>query len=126
MPPHPYEAWSFLPVGYLMTVAVEIPILLVGLSRHHSVGRRLLAGFWLTACTYPIVVLVLPYIVWEPCGRVVYVAVAEIFAPMAECGLFMLAFYDRESSTGRNRIRDLAAIVAANVASFLLGVVIFW
>ena len=52
------ELWRFLPFGYLLTIAIETPILLFGLSPHHPKRRRLLAGVWLTACTYPIVVLV--------------------------------------------------------------------
>ena len=56
----PTELWRFLPIGYLFTISIETPILLVGLSSRHSLRRRLLAGIWLTACTYPIVTLVLP------------------------------------------------------------------
>ena len=51
---------AFLPVGYLVTVLIEAPILFVGLSRRHRRGERLFAGLWLTACTYPIVVIVMP------------------------------------------------------------------
>ena len=76
------ELWRFLPVGYLFTVLIEAPILLLGLSPRHSMRRRLLAGFWLTACTYPIVVLVLPLLIAD---RTVYLSVAEVFAPFAEC-----------------------------------------
>ncbi len=50
------ELWAFLPWGYLLTVLIEIPILLFGLSSSHRPAKRLIAGFWLTACTYPIVV----------------------------------------------------------------------
>ena len=45
--------WRFLPLGYLLTILIETPILLVGLSKRHPIKRRLLAGLWLTACTYP-------------------------------------------------------------------------
>ena len=110
----PSELWRFLPVGYLITIAIEIPILLIGLSRHHSKIRRVLTGIWLTACTYPIVVLVLP-LLFANSSRAMFLLVAEIFAPVAECLLFWLAV-GKES-----RRRDFAVIVIANLASFLAG-----
>ena len=114
----PSELWRFLPIGYLVTISIEIPILFFGLSGHHSKLRRVLAGLWLTACTYPIVTLVLPLVFWDQ-PRAVFLLVAEVFAPLAECLLFWLAF-------GRNvRWRDFGAIVVANLASFLIGEVVF-
>ena len=112
------ELWRFLPIGYLFTIAIETPILLFGLSRHHSIKRRLLSGAWLTACTYPIVVLVLPLLFVNQ-SRAVYLSVAETFAPVAECLLFWLAF-GKEA-----RWRDFGVIVVANLASFLIGALIF-
>ena len=102
-------------VGYLVTVSIEAPVLLVGLARAHPVRHRLFAGVWLTACTYPVVWLVLPPLFAE---RWAYLAVAEVFAPAAECLLFRLAF-------GRAGARDLAAIVVANLLSFGLGEVLW-
>ncbi len=126
MPPlEPADSWLFLPVGYVLTVAIEIPVLLLCLSRHHRFRTRVAAGFWLTACTYPVVVLVLPYLLWEPYGQVTYLAVAETFAPLAECALFWLAFGSHVETTRRTAIRDFAAIVAANLASFLIGLWLF-
>ena len=114
----PSELWRFLPIGFLVTIAIEIPILFFGLSPHHSKLRRVVAGFWLTACTYPIVALVLPLLLVNG-SRAFYLLVAETFAPLAECALFWLAF-------GRDaRWRDFAAIVVANLASFLIGEVVF-
>lgn len=114
----PTELWRFLPLGYLLTIAIEIPILFFGLSAHHSKLRRVVAGFWLTACTYPIVTLVLPLLLVNG-SRAFYLFVAETFAPVAECALFWLAF-------GRDaRWRDFGVIVVANIASFLVGEVIF-
>src|SRR5262249_8681495 len=40
----PTSLWTFLLPGYLLTIAIETPVLLVGLSRRHSWGRRLFAG----------------------------------------------------------------------------------
>jgi len=112
---HPSELWRFLPIGYLLTIAVETPILVVGLSPRHSIRRRLFAGIWLTACTYPIVILVLSQFFAE---RSTYLAVAELFAPLAECALFWFAF--RSPNSGPTS-RDFGVIVIANLASFGAG-----
>lgn len=116
----PSELWRFLPIGYLFTIAIETPILLIALSRRHSIKRRLAAGVWLTACTYPIVVLVLPLMLTSS-SRTVYLLVAETFAPVAECMLFWLA-YGKSEDLGRPSMwHDFAAITVANLASFLGG-----
>jgi hypothetical protein len=118
----PRDLWAFLPLGYALTVAIELPILLAGLSPRHGIWRRIFAGFWLTACTYPIVVLVLPPLVGNSWGKTAYLVVAETFAPAAECLLFWALFGRGESgATQPGTLRDMLAIVAANLASFLLG-----
>ncbi|MCE9547484.1 MAG: hypothetical protein K8T25_18585 [Planctomycetia bacterium] len=107
--------------GYVVTVALEMPVLLLGLSRQHSLRRRVLAALWLNACSYPIVILVLPQILWAPLGRTVYLVVAEIFAPASECALFYLAFLHGTRGSegfGRSVVRDFATIVLANLISF--------
>ncbi len=116
----PTELWIFLPLGYLLTVLIETPILLVGLSDRHPVKRKLLSGLWLTACTYPIVVLVLP-LMFTPDSRTSYLIVAETFAPVAECLLFWIAFGRDEFFGKRSMWRDFGAIIAANLASFGVG-----
>jgi len=116
----PNELWHFLPLGYLLTILIETPILCVGLSRRHPVSRRLFAGVWLTACTYPIVTLVLP-LLFTPDRRVLYLVVAETFAPVAECTLFWLAFGKTEEAGRRSMWRDFITIIIANLASFGLG-----
>jgi len=119
----PRELWHFLPLGYLLSILIETPVLLVGLSRRHRPGRKLLAGVWLTACTYPIVTLVLPLVFLER-SRNVYLIVAETFAPVAECVLFWLAFGEPSEVGKASMWRDFAAIIVANLASFLGGEVI--
>lgn len=114
------DLWRFFPVGYLFTVAVETPVLILFLSKHHTLKRRLFAGLWLTACTYPVVVLVLP-LLFADSSRAAYLLVAEIFAPAAECALFYLAF---GASDTRATWRDFVAIIAANLLSFLAGEVL--
>ena len=117
------ELWRFLPLGYLLTILIETPILCVGLSRRHPLGRKLLAGVWLTACTYPIVTLVLP-LLFAPDRRGLYLVVAETFAPVAECALFWLAFGTNEELGKTSMWRDFTAIIIANLASFGIGEVI--
>jgi hypothetical protein len=117
------DPWAFLVIGYVFTIAVEIPILLLGLSPRHPYPRRLFAGFWLNACSYPIVVIVLPefWDITDEAQRVTYLWVAEIFAPVAECALFWLAFGSREERGRWSMGRDMLTIVIANLASFGLG-----
>jgi hypothetical protein len=116
----PNELWRFFPLGYLFTILIETPILVLGLSPRHSLKRKLFAGAWLTACTYPIVTLVLPLIFAEH-SRTLYLLVAETFAPVAECALFWLAFGEREYLGQRSMWRDFGAIIIANLASFGIG-----
>ena len=116
----PDELWRFLPLGYLLTILIETPILCVGLSRRHPLSRKLFAGVWLTACTYPIVTLVLP-LMFTPEQRVSYLIVAETFAPVGECLLFWLAFGLREEMGRPSMWRDFIAIIVANLASFSVG-----
>ena len=116
----PLELWRFLPLGYLFTVAIETPILFFALSPRHPKRHRILAGLWLTACTYPIVTLVLPLLM-ENYSRATFLLVAETFAPVAECVLFWLAFGSAAEVGKRSMWRDFGAIVLANLASFLLG-----
>lgn len=121
LPIVPANLWAFLPIGYILTVLLETPVLLVGLSRGHSLRQRLLAGCWLTACTYPVVILVMPPLLTERFGYYAYVGVAEVFAPLTECLLFWLAF-DRDPKLTRAAFaQDMLAVVVANLVSWLLG-----
>jgi hypothetical protein len=120
----PLELWRFLPLGYLLTIAIETPILFFGLAPRYPKRHRLLAGLWLTAATYPIVTLVLPLLL-ENYSRAVYLLVAETFAPVAECILFWLAFGSAAELGKRSMWRDFAAIVLANLASFTAGEIMY-
>jgi len=114
------ELWLFLPFGYLFTILIETPVLLLGLSPKVSLKQKLLCGIWLTACTYPIVVLVLPSMFFDQ-SRALYLLVAEVFAPVAECVIFWLAFRNRGILSGGDWFRCFLAIVVANLASFGFG-----
>jgi hypothetical protein len=116
----PGDLWLFLPAGYLLSVAIETPVLLVGLTKQLSFKQRLFAGLWLTACTYPIVVLVLP-VMFASVPRSLYLLVAETFAPVAECALCWLAFRRKLTIGPRGWLRNFAVIVVANLLSFAGG-----
>ena len=105
---------------YLVTVALETPVLVFALSRRHPLGRRLLAGVWLTACTYPVVWYVIPSLIDIERERWFYLLVAETFAPAAECLVFWLAFVRGLPRNPSATVRDVVAITAANLVSFVL------
>ncbi|MBS1794463.1 MAG: hypothetical protein JSS81_11445 [Acidobacteria bacterium] len=115
-----------MPVGYLTTILIETPVLIFGLSPKLSLRQKLLCGIWLTACTYPVVVLVLPALMLNDpdSSRALYLWVAETFAPVGECFFFWLAFRGRGLLGTNDWIRCLIAIVAANLASFGIGEII--
>jgi hypothetical protein len=119
----PSELWHFFPLGYLFSILIETPVLLIGLSHRHPIKRRLFAGVWLTACTYPIVVLVLPFAL-AGFSRAAYLVAAEVFAPVGECALFWLAYGESEQVGKPSMWRDFGAIIIANLASFLGGEVL--
>ncbi len=117
------ELWKFLPIGYLFTILIETPVLLVGLSPKVTFKQRLLCGAWLTACTYPIVILVLPALFFGE-SRALYLAVAETFAPVAECILFWAAFRGKGVLETGDWVRCFISIIIANLTSFGLGEVV--
>ncbi len=108
---------------YLLTVSIETPILCLGLAPEHPWSRRVFCGFWLTACTYPIVWWVVPE--WfSPNNlgeRAYYLLVAESIAHFGECGLFYVAFGPLKYFW-----RDMATVFAANLASFGLGEIVYY
>src|SRR5260370_12282252 len=97
----PNDLWHFFPIGYLFSILIETPVLLIGLSKRHTIKRRLFAGVWLTACTYPIVVLVMP-LLFATASRSIYLIIAETFAPVAEFVLFWLYFGNSEEIGNRS------------------------
>lgn len=114
------ETWAAFLTGYLLSILIETPILLAGLSPRHPLKHRVFAGVWLTACTYPVVFFVLPaWLASQP--RALYLLAAETFAPAAECALFWSAFGNRAEWRRPSMWRDFAVIVLANLASFGYG-----
>jgi hypothetical protein len=110
----------FLPLGYIATVLIEAPILVFGLSKSLTFRQRLFAALWLTACTYPIVVLVLP-ILFASVSIILYWLVAETFAPVAECVLFWFAFKEKIENDLKTKLRNFGVITIANLLSFGVG-----
>ena len=84
--------YLFAFVLYLITVAIETPILYAGLGTQHSRGRRIFAGFWLNACTHPMVTLFFPHWFDPTTDRPLYLLVSETFAPLAECLIFWISY----------------------------------
>ncbi len=112
---------SWMPLYYLLTVAVELPVLWVALSKRHPPRTKLFAGFWLTACTYPVLWLVLPPFFDT---RWLYLLVGETVVPLAECVLFWAVFVRGRPSNPRATVRDMTAIFGANLASFGFGLLL--
>ena len=57
-------------------------------------------------------------------SRAKYLVVAEVFAPVAECLLFWLAYGESDQAGTLSMWRDFGVIVIANLASFLGGEVL--
>lgn len=108
-------------VGFSLSVLVETPVLVFCLCERHSLREKLFAGVWLTACSYPIVIWVIPHFINPVQHRIPYLFVAETFAPLSECVLFWLAFGTREEFRTRTFYRDMLAVILANLSSFVFG-----
>lgn len=106
-------------VGYFLTILIETPVLIFGLSSRHSLKSRIVAGFLLTACSYPFVSFLFP--VWFEPQSLPYLWTAETFAPVSECFVFWLIFCRRLKSNRRALARDFVTIVSANLLSFAVG-----
>lgn len=117
------DLWYFLPFGYLVTILVETPVLVAGLPSKVTLKQKFFCGVWLTACTYPIVILVLPAVFFGA-PRWQYLAVAETFAPLGECLIFWIAFRNKVMFSSSEWARAFTAIVMANLASFGVGEVL--
>ncbi|BCS32320.1 hypothetical protein TBR22_A15300 [Luteitalea sp. TBR-22] len=109
----PAELWRWLPVGYVVTLAIEAPILSLGLSRPVVGWQRLAVAAWLTAVTYPVVVVALPLALPASTPWLAYFLIAETFAIVTECLLFRLAW--------RGTWRDVGVVALANLVSATVG-----
>ncbi|MBX9948805.1 MAG: hypothetical protein K2Y39_06570 [Candidatus Obscuribacterales bacterium] len=118
-----------LMTGYAFGVLLETPVLMAFLSACHSFKTKLKAGFLLTACTYPFVIVLMPRLINPELHNTLYLAVTETLVPIAECAVFWFVFHrpmracvDGTAIVSRHVvIRDFAVIVAANLFSFGAG-----
>jgi hypothetical protein len=103
-------------VALLLTLAIEIPIVAVGLARWYRVPPVLGVTIASAASllTHPVVWFVLPGWLAPMVGSLGYLLVAEGFAWLAEAGIFWLA-------TRRDPVRLLLLSLVANLASFAVG-----
>jgi hypothetical protein len=111
-------------IGYLITISIETVILVLLLSRRHSMRVRLFSGIWLSACTIPVVWLVLPSL-FEPTDRWRFLLVAEALAPISECTIFWFGFISSREKSRWATVRDFVAIATANLCSFGFGEMLF-
>jgi hypothetical protein len=113
--------------GYLVTVAVEAPVLALCLSARHSLARRIALGFWLTACSYPLVVLCLPAFLSVRSTRLTYLVIAEPLAVTVELLLFFSVYpnWGETSTPSATAWRDALAVAFANLCSFLVGEILY-
>lgn len=105
--------------AYLLTLAVELPVVLVALRAARVIGRdgvswpRALALVWAINLTHPLLWLI------RPTGGAL--VVAEVFIAVAE-GLLLWAGC-RRAGRGAGLVCILAA-TAANATSFLVGLLL--
>ena len=105
----------------LLTVLIEGAVLWAALDPMHDRRTKLLAAWWLSSCTLPIVQFVFPLLAQIGWPRWAWITAAEIFAPAAECALFALLVSAQSGDTRRASPRDMGAIVLANLSSFGFG-----
>ncbi len=108
----------FLLCGGIITILIEGTVLWFGLGRRYSTGEKLFFAVWLTAATYPVVVLVLPSLMSTSEPRSAYLFAAESFAIIGECALFTIGSVRLDKSV---YFKELGVIVIANLISFAGG-----
>ena len=106
---------------FALTVLIEGVVRGFALDRRHDRGTKLLAAWWLSTCTLPIVHFVFPMLAQLGWPRRAWVTWAEIFAPAAECVLFATLVSVQSGGERKASPRDMLAIVLANLVSFGLG-----
>lgn len=102
-------------VGFALTQAIEMPIYLLGMRRSaFPLAWRVGIAFGASALTHPIVWFVLPELLEARWGYWTFVAIAEVFAVVAEA-LYLRAL-KIEGAWGLSLV--------ANAASALTGLVL--
>lgn len=113
LPDSPTIAYA---IALLLTLAIEIPIVAVGLARWYRVPTALGVPIAAVASllTHPVVWFVLPGPLTPAIGEPGYLLVAEGFAWLLEAAIFWLA-------TRRDPVGLLLLSLIANLASFMAG-----
>ena len=107
---------------WLLTVLIEGAVLWFALEPRYPTRLKLHAAWWLSTCTLPLVHFVFPLAADLGAPRWLWLTGAEIFAPLAECLLFRALVTHDTRGVRRATVRDMLAIVLANLASFGAGV----
>ena len=103
-------------IAFLLTLAVELPIVLVVLRRETSPGRILAAGLAANLMTHPVVWFLLPRLF---SSYLVYLLVAELGAFLAEALVY------RAALRPLSRRMAVSASALANAASLGLGLLLY-
>jgi hypothetical protein len=110
----PVHAWL---AAFLLTVAVEIPIVARLLRGRDTGGRRLAAlVVFANLATHPAVWFIFPQLFLV--GTTSFTVAAELWAVAAEAIFYGVAI------RGVTPLRAIGTSVAANVASFVVGLVV--
>lgn len=105
---------STWPVAFAVTLAVEAALLLALFARTRGVGRTIAAAALGNAVTHPVVWFVLPHLLPTYAS---YLIVAEAWAVLGEAPVLLVLLRPRPRSLA------LAASAAANLASYVVGLV---
>lgn len=107
---------------WLLTVLIEGAVLWFALEPGYPPRLKLRAAWWLSTCTLPLVHFVFPLAADFGVPRWIWLSTAEIVAPLAECLLFRALVRHDTRGAMRATLRDMVAIVLANLASLGIGV----
>lgn len=109
--------------GYIFTFLIELIILFFGLSGNYKLKEKIILALSLNAFTFPVVNVVLPLWIDAVKLRMHYFVVSEVLACVLECILFVAIF--AHLNCGKTEmIRNCSIVVAANVVSFVLGLIL--
>jgi len=109
---------DFVVAMVLMTACMAL-IFALGLSRRHSVKSRIAAAAWLSSCTVPVVLLVIPHflpVIWHWLGAWSDIA-SLLVLDVAACLLFWLVFGNRSQLGKWSMYRDLISVGSALLLS---------
>ena len=109
----------------LLTFAIELPIVILGMIgtiKRIGFGKLVLNIFLVNLITNLClnVLLLINSFYGYPFGRIVSMAILEVFVFAAECVMYAFCFKDKVS-----KLRICIVTLVANLVSFLLGLLMF-